>query len=834
MAELKNKIVQLIDEDESGNDFNAFPRTTASAVIDLDTGKDIKALIPTKLPNPQPISIDGVEYDGSEFKVITIPKNLSELINDSDFITKLMVLTEHYTKSETYTKDEVNDIVNSITSMSVEIVSELPKDNISTSTIYFVPKEESEENDYYDEYIHINLNWELIGSTRVNLSGYATENWVSIQIRDFILSSDVNRLVEQHIGLHDVDASAHDDKFKLYVLKEYGKVLSDNNYDDAAVKEVRKIDDKVTKIPGKSLSDQNFTIDHLNKLNGIDDEANKYIHPDSHAPSIITQDENNRFVTDAEKTKWNDKSEFDGDYNKLTNKPSIPSITGLATETFVNTKITGVINSAPDNLNTLKELATAVNNDPNFSNTITGELDTKVDKVEGKELSDNNFTTAMKDKLLGIATGLSSDWKLGVENSDLAMAKSILLKQNRLTAGHNIEILPFTESGESGTLISSKGRSGKTLLFEKGFIFEATNGLPSEQGWTEEKTGEALIANVMVNNIMMTELTDSTNGGKADVIKLFTNDEFIKLLRDGGKFYGVSKLDQTNGNEGFWAGLQFSQSYRFGVHFRNEGGYLQVRGVNGEQVVHPITTFDGKNGRQRIWFTDLFNWEVIIPKNDDPLISYQQVNSGELMINKQPTGILVDYVAGGGIGETGCYLSSMSTGGNEHVSYHKSFGYSINTTQIEITNDVIEGIDDLDIITPDGVLDLGISFNADIKGRDLGNTVNIIANNIGGNISLTGNNTFLINGHTSLELEISEVSKLLATNTVAEGNEYSMWIPTIPLDGKSAYQQAKESGYTGTEEQFSSDLTDISTKTYVNSLVGDINSILDNINGEVI
>lgn len=43
------------------------------------------------------------------------------------------------------------------------------------------------------------------------------------------------------------------------------------------------------------------------KLAGIDDNANNYTHPSSHAPSIILQDQNNRFVTDSEKNEWNAK-----------------------------------------------------------------------------------------------------------------------------------------------------------------------------------------------------------------------------------------------------------------------------------------------------------------------------------------------------------------------------------------------------------------------------------------------------------------------------------------------------------------------------------------------
>ena len=43
------------------------------------------------------------------------------------------------------------------------------------------------------------------------------------------------------------------------------------------------------------------------KLDGVEAQANKYEHPANHPASIITQDASNRFVTDVEKTAWNNK-----------------------------------------------------------------------------------------------------------------------------------------------------------------------------------------------------------------------------------------------------------------------------------------------------------------------------------------------------------------------------------------------------------------------------------------------------------------------------------------------------------------------------------------------
>ena len=41
--------------------------------------------------------------------------------------------------------------------------------------------------------------------------------------------------------------------------------------------------------------------------------------------SELNQDSTHRLVTDSEKQTWNNKSDFNGNYNSLTNKPSIPT-----------------------------------------------------------------------------------------------------------------------------------------------------------------------------------------------------------------------------------------------------------------------------------------------------------------------------------------------------------------------------------------------------------------------------------------------------------------------------------------------------------------------------
>lgn len=77
----------------------------------------------------------------------------------------------------------------------------------------------------------------------------------------------------------------------------------------------------------------------------------------------------------------------------------------LATQTFVNEKVASLVNSAPEALDTLNELAQALGNDANFATTVSAQLGNKVDKVSGKQLSTNDYTTVEKNKLAGITEG---------------------------------------------------------------------------------------------------------------------------------------------------------------------------------------------------------------------------------------------------------------------------------------------------------------------------------------------------------------------------------------------------------------------------------------------
>lgn len=82
------------------------------------------------------------------------------------------------------------------------------------------------------------------------------------------------------------------------------------------------------------------------------------------------------------------------------------------TETELKTLVANLIDSAPETLNTLNELATALGNDPNFATTITTEISKKIDKEDGKGLSTNDYTNEDKQKLTNLPTLEQIDDKL--------------------------------------------------------------------------------------------------------------------------------------------------------------------------------------------------------------------------------------------------------------------------------------------------------------------------------------------------------------------------------------------------------------------------------------
>lgn len=122
-------------------------------------------------------------------------------------------LLNYYTKSETYTKSEVNSRLSAIHQFSIKMVDVLPQPSaLTTYTLYLVPSNQQREHNITDEFITVNRNgayvWEQIGSSPVDLSGYVTDDELNSVLSDYVTSDDfsnaISELSSRIDGLHEV------------------------------------------------------------------------------------------------------------------------------------------------------------------------------------------------------------------------------------------------------------------------------------------------------------------------------------------------------------------------------------------------------------------------------------------------------------------------------------------------------------------------------------------------------------------------------------------------------------------------------------------------------
>lgn len=134
-----------------------------------------------------------------------IPKKLSQLENDKTFKTAT----------------EIRAMIDNSTKLKKEVVTSLPttgKDDV----IYLVKDEKGKDNNNYLEYLWLNGKYELIGSTQVDLSGYAKKDDLTKGLASKANKTDVVTSVNGKKGNIMVDFFVGDDtRDKNYAPKDY-------------------------------------------------------------------------------------------------------------------------------------------------------------------------------------------------------------------------------------------------------------------------------------------------------------------------------------------------------------------------------------------------------------------------------------------------------------------------------------------------------------------------------------------------------------------------------------------------------------------------------------
>ena len=133
---------------------------------------------------------------------LVIPKNSTIVVLDEKSEMVLFKSASNYDtlftgilgsiliEDEIVTRENIIEKFNAISNVNVggnvdlfEVVQSLPTENINDNKVYLVLDSNGSEGNTYVEYLYVNGQWEELGKFNVNvdLSGYATEEWVNSQ-----------------------------------------------------------------------------------------------------------------------------------------------------------------------------------------------------------------------------------------------------------------------------------------------------------------------------------------------------------------------------------------------------------------------------------------------------------------------------------------------------------------------------------------------------------------------------------------------------------------------------------------------------------------------------
>ena len=202
-----------------------------------------------------------ISHLATKEEIPTIPTNVSAFNNDKGYLTKHQDISHLATK--VYVDDTIVEAIRNVKTTDFKTAEVLPTENISTNTIYLISKEAA-ENNIYEEYIYVNNSWEKIGETDVDLSQYYTKE--------------------------DID--------------DKGYLTNHQDISHLATKE------ELPTVP-TNISAFNNDKGYLTSFEETDP-----LFKASPSANITNNDIDN----------WNNKSEFSGSYNDLDDKPTIPTV----------------------------------------------------------------------------------------------------------------------------------------------------------------------------------------------------------------------------------------------------------------------------------------------------------------------------------------------------------------------------------------------------------------------------------------------------------------------------------------------------------------------------
>ena len=212
--------------------------------------------------------------------------------------------------------------------------------------------------------------------------------------------------------------------------------------------------------------------------------------------------------------------------------------TKIATTAYADTAVANLVASAPASLNTLDELAAALNDDANFASTITTSIAAKL------PLAGGTLTGALTGTKVALSTGSTTDYVLRLEDAGVA-AYDVTFPDTS-----TYQLTTNTTSDKTFKLLNSG--SGTFNLNVEGSI---TSGTGTFSGGAANNNDDANILTLNASQHARLLVDTSSTGGHRATLALESNGNELTLSNTGSASYltSVGNLEISGGNVGIGA-----------------------------------------------------------------------------------------------------------------------------------------------------------------------------------------------------------------------------------------------------------------------------------------
>ena len=427
-------------------------------------------------------------------------------------------------------------------------------------------------------------------------------------------------------------------------------------------------------------------------------------------------------------------------------KIDIPDTSSFVTDSEVDDKIAELVGSAPAALDTLNELAAALNNDANFATTITNQLSNKVDT---STYTSDKSTFALKSELPTNISQLTNDsgYLTSIPDeyvTDTELTQQLNSKQDTLVSGTNIKTVNGQSILGTGNIqletpeggIADAPQDGNTYGRKDGawsaITIPDTTSFATKEELANKANTSDLSNYLTTTNAEDTYATKSSLESKLDA-STYTSDKSTfatktELQSKQDTLVSGTNIKTVNGQSILGSGnLEFTTGTG-GISDAPSNGKLYGRkDANWEEVVIPVqgsavditsAVWDTDHYKSVIAFND--SWDIIRAVKDNKVTNFT-VSRGEIDSLRNLTKVISFSVANvymedkyvhiilfGSDGETDTKLDikqltddPLDSDGRITVTETKVSDFLTSSSLKTINNQSLVGSGNIELVTPE-------------------------------------------------------------------------------------------------------------------------------------